>query len=372
MAMITACSGATKKQVKDFALKVGSNLEAGRLDSVKAAYPAIDDADSIAFTLIPDSIVVTDGDADTLYNVSFGGGVNAVVAVADDGAMSVVSTSGLFAYPASSLDFARRVGALKNPVTDAQLAQIMTNVEDLAAGLYGDYKKQRAGAIRNLGFTSTREMRFNMEGGEGYYTLKNTSDKPIKGSEYTIQVRSSSLYPGMMNPQTKYSSRPGQDLAPGASTRIKVYYNMHFHETVTGVKMKDLSAAEFMAVYTPSGNEYAEYMKSHSDAGSATGAKLSDGPYNISGKLGGKYPIHLVINAGMRDGYYYYDKNGSSNKLTLTVKSFSRKSGKIVLEERNAAGDITGSFTGTLTPSTFTGEMTAFTGKSYNFNLKVD
>lgn len=135
--------------------------------------------------------------------------------------------------------------------------------------------------------------------------------------------------------------------------------------------MKELSNEEFMAGYTPVGNEYEAYVKEHGDEVSAAGKKLSDGPYHIQGKLGGKYAVHITLDRGMKQGSYYYDKMGPSARLELKVLDFNPKTGKLILEEHNDMGQVTGTFTGTLSSTGFVGQMTSYQGKIYDFNMTV-
>lgn len=73
----------------------------------------------------------------------------------------------------------------------------------------------------------------------------------------------------------------------------------------------------------------------------------------------------------MKKGTYYYDKYGPSNTLQLVVKAFNPNTGDLTLEETNDKAEVTGTFIGKLSDTSYTGTMTAYTGKTYNFDLKI-
>lgn len=363
--LLCACSG-KKKEVSNFAADFAQKVEAGKVDSLKMVYPAIADADSIAIKFVADSLKVDETDKDGVYSVSYGNGVTALMQRADDGRITVVETKGLFAYPKDKITFAQKTGALKPGINDAEKARIMADVESMAEAIYEKYSARRKGAIQNLGLTITRDIMFMMDTGSGYYTLKNTTDKPISGNEYTITWLDE--YIGIVDSRG-YRVEKGKDIPAYGTVRLPITFTGHAHTDIHKITMKELSADEFMAIYTPTGNEYETYLKENGSSSGKMNEKLSDGPYKIKGKLGGKYAIHMTLDKGMKTGSYYYDKNGAGNPLTLLIKSFNPRTGKIKIEEHNAKGEVTGTFTGTLSATSFSGKMTSFQGKTYAFDM---
>lgn len=161
----------------------------------------------------------------------------------------------------------------------------------------------------------------------------------------------------------------GIDIPANGTARTEtIHFTWHGGSSVSAITMKIPSKEQFFENFTPSGSEYAEFLKTHDPAKKAN---LSNGPYSLTGKLGDKLAIHMTIDKGMNTGSYYYDKYGSSNTLPLTVKNFDKNTGKITIEEQNDKGEVTGNFSGVLTPDYFEGEMTAYTGKALSFKLTV-
>lgn len=97
----------------------------------------------------------------------------------------------------------------------------------------------------------------------------------------------------------------------------------------------------------------------------------SQTPLTLKGKIGGKYPIHMTINADRTGGSYYYDKSGPNNALSLTVLEYDNNTGTLKMEERNDKNEITGSFLGTLSSDRYVGTLHLPNGKSFEFSLSV-
>lgn len=363
-----SCSDGNEKAVRDFATDFATKVQNHQTDSLAAIYPGIEAADSIALTLVADSITVTPADSAGVYNVTLGNGASIVVRTSEDGAMTITSSKGIFKYPASTIAFAEKVGAFKQTPspTDTQLAEIVGNVASLSADLFDKYVAARKNAVTNAGFTVTKDPQFGMDTATGYFTLVNNTDQPVKADEYEITWLDTYMGGGMDTSSNRITK--GIDIPAKGSARYESMFSWHAGSSIKAITMKIPSREQFFENYTPTGNEYAEYVKDMPKGGSAN---LGDGPFALAGKLGGKHAIHMTINRGLKDGTYYYDKYGPSNALTLTVKNFDKKTGKITLEEQNNKGQVTGSFTGVLTPTSFNGDMTAYTGKTLPFTLEV-
>lgn len=355
-----------QKQVEQFAKTFGTRLEERNFDSLRIVYPDIEKADSIMFRFDPEKIVVSKQD-DGTYEISYDDNHKAYVRIGDDGKIKVIGSRGLFAYQKKIYDFAKKTGGLKDGMTDAEVADVMGNVGDMASELYLDFKAERANAVKFAGTKITKDIMFAMDEGKGYFIIENTTDQPMPSSDYQLQIRYNSLYAGYEGHM--YDFGKGKDIPAHGSVTYPFSFSGHTYPEDPVITVRDLSMDEFLDRYKPTGNEYKEYIKTHGDKSNSPG--LNDGPYNIAGKIGGKYAIHMVLEKGMKNGYYYYDRSGPSARLQLTVKTFSPKSGNLVIEERNDKGQITGTFTGKLTPTSFDCEMRAFTGKTYNCNFTV-
>ena len=369
LTLACSCTDSHEQAVRDFATDFAAKVQNLQTDSLLAIYPDIAEADSISIEFEADSLTVTPSDSEGIYNVTLGNGASIMVRTNPGGTMTVASSKGIFKYPTAAISFAKKVGAFKqNPTpTDVQLAEMMSNVESLSADLFDQYVASRKNAVKSLGFTTTKEPMFGMDEGRGYFTFKNTTDQDIKGNEYEITWLDE--YMGWGQESRKRRITEGIDIPANGTARTEtVYFNWHGGSSVSAFTMKIPSKEQFFENFTPAGNEYAEFIKTHD---TSKKANLSDGPYALAGKLGTKLAIHMTIDKGMKTGSYYYDKYGPSYPLILTVKNFDKKTGKITLEEQNDKGEVTGNFTGVLTPESFEGKMTAYTGKTHPFNLSV-
>lgn len=317
-ALLCSCSG-KKKEVERFATDFAHKAQSGQMDSLKMIYPQIEDADSISINFVADSLKVDKTDKEGIYNVSYGNGVSAVVKLDNDGSLSVIETKGLFAYTKEKEGFAEKIGALEDDINDEEKAKRMAIVDLVAENIYEKYSNRRKNAIVNLGSTITEDITYMFETGSGYYTLKNTTDEPIHGNEYTITWTDSHI--GMDGDRTSYRTEHGKDIPANGTVRIPYDFSGHDFTEISNIAMRELSNQEFMATYTPIGNEYEAYVKKHGDSVKNISKKLDDGPYHIKGKLGGKYAVHITLEKGMTNGSYYYDKYGPSAKLELRCRT---------------------------------------------------
>lgn len=364
--MLASCSN-HNEEVKEFAVDFGNKVAANQLDSVRMLYPGAEMADSMALAFSADSITVDALDKDGEYKVVYGNGKSITVTRAEDGKITVKESTGLFAYPKANMEFAAATGALTPDMTDAKLAEVMANIAGLKAKLYEDYVNQLKNALVVGKLKITKDITFMMEEGRGYYPLVNTTDQPIKAGDYTLNFRTSWIYFGDEGSKN-YSEKGKKDIPAKGTIQVPITFTGHASQELISGTVAAPTMETFLANFKPTGKEYAEYAKTAKPL--TPGKKLSDGPYTITGKIGGKYTIHMTLDKGMKTGSYYYDNKGAANKLTLSIKSFDPNSGRIVIEERTNKGDISGTFTGILTDSNFSGEMTvASNGKTYNFDM---
>lgn len=115
-------------------------------------------------------------------------------------------------------------------------------------------------------------------------------------------------------------------------------------------------------------NEFEQFKKNHKDVisaiikGNSTKAKI----VNYVGKVGSDaVTMQLSFKSGTVSGTYYYDKKGSSKKLTL--KGTVAQSGYITMDEYDESGQTTGSF---ILNSEMVGSFLSESGNSCNVKLK--
>ena len=106
-ACMASCTDA-KKEVKMFATDFATLVSHNQKDSLLAVWPDVAKADSLALTFNPDSIKVEPTQTEGQFKVNFGN-ADMIVAVAEDGKMTVGETNGLFAWPEEKLQFAKKL-----------------------------------------------------------------------------------------------------------------------------------------------------------------------------------------------------------------------------------------------------------------------
>lgn len=101
------------------------------------------------------------------------------------------------------------------------------------------------------------------------------------------------------------------------------------------------------------------------------GPVQSDEHIILKGTIG-SYPITMALDRkDTTRGYYYYDRRPESRFTLECTSSTPAENGEteVVIKETNAKGRHTGTFTGTLAPSSFGGTFTNYKGQEFNFQL---
>lgn len=368
LAILASCSSKEEKAVKAFAEDFGEKASENEIDELIDVYPGLEQTDSIALDYNKGDIEVSKND-DGTYDVMFNDDVTINVKLTEDDKVEVIESTGLFAYRKNELKFAKGIGALpEKRLSDSKKAVVMNNINSVVAYLMDEYLASLKGAISVSGPTITRDIDFMMDSGSGYYTLKNNTDHDISINDYTLNV---DYYTYDWEGERKSRKvEKGGDIPAGGTYKWKFSFTGHTSPGEPIVSMREPTQDEFLVVYKAKGDEYARYKKAHPEDVKKSKI-LNDGPYYLAGKVGGKYPIHMTLDKGMKTGSYYYDKYGPKNPLTLNISSFDPKNGKITLQEMNKDDNITGEFNGTLTYDSFEGTMTSHAGQSYNCKFTV-
>ncbi len=365
--IMTGCNN-KEKEVKDFTERFAGFVEDNERDSILAYYPKAELMDTLKLDYDPKTVKIEQGDKEGVYIVNFDDETDMKVKVGDKGKIKILESNGLLKVSPGKLKFAKNTGALKGVENDADLAKRLIIVDNMSTDLFNKYVEKRKNAIKNLGYTETYTPMYGMDEGKGYYTLRNMTDEPISGSEYNITWHSEWFYADLED--SKNTVEPGVDIPANGTAKVPASYTMHYEKVIKAITMNTPSQEDFFSKYQPTGDEYADYVAVHGDD-VEVGEKVGNGPFDFAGVIGKNMKIHMHLDKGMKEGSYYYDKNGSKSVLTLKVKGFNRNTGEITLEEYDKKGVITGNFVGKIVGKNFTGTMTAHSGKSYSFDLKV-
>lgn len=105
-------------------------------------------------------------------------------------------------------------------------------------------------------------------------------------------------------------------------------------------------------------------------AGKARGATR----LQIKGNMGGKYPVHVIMNADRATGEYYYDRMGRNAKIDLVVSSYDPETGEFAMDEYvRGRNNYSGSWKGKLTDKKFEGQLYAIlNGKYWDFDMEPE
>ena len=259
--IVSACGGNNgsdadkanpENEVRAFGKNFVEKLSANQLDSLKAAYPDIVNADSIA-PIQSDTIIVVET-APGQYDMTLAEGVTLKVNRAEDGNVSVTESKGLFVFPADKVDIAKKTGMWNDSLNDARLNERMKN-EDFFK-FVKDLLKNKTKNIITVGKYVDTSASMGGNGRFGYNTLKNNTDVDIDASDYSI------VYYEFDFDIEEYKTRPGKPIPAHGSIKLESSGGTMFGEYFEKIKWKlsEEKKAEKFAAYT--GNEYQEYLNS--------------------------------------------------------------------------------------------------------------
>ena len=364
---LTACDN-TEKEIKDFLVQFAEAVQKGDKNKMAEFYSDAAQADSIAFVLNPGSLTIEQVDEST-YNVKISQDVDMVMSKDDKGAFHIIRSHGLFAYPPERLRFATATGQFKPDLDDAANALRMKDYRFVDHLVTTFNTKLKGGIIISDADTYGDDY---YEGewvsADGYvFTVTNKTNFNIPGSAY--QIIYTSGYWGGGPRQTEIIQ--GQNVAAGSSVKLrssKMGPNMESSDDYN-IKVMGVSTQDFMRMYTPIGNEYEQFIKENGAPKSITSNLTLD----LKGLMG-NCGTRIQLNGS--EGTMLYNPTSTSldfgnnaEKRSLTLISYDKESGKLVLQVQKA-GAKTGNLDGTYKNGVYEGQFKSTNGSSSSFSFK--
>lgn len=270
---LASCGGSSSSEdakekavdsVKVFAVDVATKVSKGQKDSVVMVYADAAKADSLVLSIVPDSVKVIEIDSVT-FSADLGGGKTIGIKKDAQGKLAVTESKGLFAYPEKDLDFAKKTGMWADSLTDAQFAERMATKEEFRKYLISTFTAPTPLTITSK--TST-------ERGEPLtwdyvktlkYTVKNTSNQPISGDEYSFMIKgynvpANPMFADLTNPWNE--SLKGKSLAPNESHTFT--HEISWYDEVESAKIVYSlnKTQQFEKYFEPKGDEYQKFLNS--------------------------------------------------------------------------------------------------------------
>ena len=261
--ILVSCGDKTQEQVRDFAIDFAQKVSKNQVDSLKEIYPKATLFDSLALTVVTDSIIVKESGKEYEFVVSLGNGSDIIVVKDSDGKMKVTSSHGLLAFDKETMDFAKKTGLWKPLMDDVVLAQRMSESNDMRQWLIQNNVKNIARNVKVVGGPKALESHnggytMDMYGVLGY-TVQNNTNMKVDGSDYNIYFRGT-------NRGIDYrESESGKDIPPHSTVvfeRVCGFYDIPGSAYVNfSLSQEDL----FKKYYEFSGKEYDEWKQSLHD-----------------------------------------------------------------------------------------------------------
>ena len=261
-----ACGGdrhknaaSSQDELRDYARYLVEKLNTGQIDSVKNAYPEIINADSIVQITL-DTIGVRETSPGE-YIVTLTPEVSLTMQRSADGIITVKESKGLFAYPEDKMEMARQTGLWNENLNDVELDSRMKDkgFDEYLSKLTAPAPKA-SGNILSIG-------KLKDAGSDSYsvQSVINNSDLAVKGSDYTITVKTN-----REGRKPTYSTKPGKDIPPHGSVQYHMVFGMDetgddYFETwdeISKINMKTSPEQPAPVTEKFKGDEYQKYLES--------------------------------------------------------------------------------------------------------------
>ena len=367
--LMASCSGDSK--IKAFVEEFATAVANGDRAAIERMYPDAVKADSLAVNYIADSLVITKDEAQKFTTLSLGKGIDLLVSENANGEFTILSSHGLFAYPAAELSFAKKTGQWKEGLTDAEQAVRMAD-KGLADYLYEEFnnKVKTALSIAETGTWGDDYYEGEWVSSKGaVFKVKNSSSLDIPGSAWSIIYKEGYWGGGEMATEEV----PGIDVKAGETVTVRTKKLGSSMESETGQRLtiKGFTKDEFMASFRPIGNEYEEYIKNKGkDNRKAVGESLE---FVVEGLMGG-WATRLSMDND--SGFLMYTTNskelgaGENENRDVKLISYDPSTGRLVLRVSRPDGTVTGDLMGTYINGEYKGQFKNVNGKSSSFSFK--
>ena len=264
--MLVACDN-TEKEVKEFLGQFSEAATSGDKDALAKLYPGIEIADSLSFGVDVENLKIENTDEENVFKVTLEAGKDILVTRNDDGTMTITESHGLFAYDASRLDFARKTGQFKDELTDITNAQRMSDsrfLNELSEKLFAEVRNNISVQVMSQQGREYWEVIWSA-------VVTNNNDFDLGGDDYSAYLSCTYFDREMLRDvSANGKTLSGKSIPAHAS----VTYNLGLDDMESGtqyrvssINIKSLSPDVISRIYTPTGNEYEEFVK-------------ENGPYN--------------------------------------------------------------------------------------------
>lgn len=265
IAVMASCVGGGNDEVKNFAIDFATKISKNQVDSIRAFYPDAEKMDSFALSYSPDSIKVEETDQPNLFKVTFSNTANMMVECSEDGKMVIKKSDGLYAIDPARLDFALKTGWIANGMTDAEMAERLQDNEfesTLQAKFVKDIKSKLKAKITGTWGDDIIDGDMWVSAKGAVITVYNNSEVEIPGNAYSVTYRT--WYGGAPKNQSIQSeSVAGITIPAGGKAVLKTSRlgptMEDDHDVLLNIREGALTGL-FMESFTPTGNEYQEYL----------------------------------------------------------------------------------------------------------------
>ena len=263
--MLSSCDNG-EKAITDYALQFAKAVANGDSAQIVKMYPDAALADSLALSFVEDSIKIERNENDASILIHYTPEIWVKVLKDENDSIRVVSSKGLFAYPATQLEIAKKTGQYSDSLDDKG------NAERIVDKLFLEYLVNNAKdkIKESLKIVSTKGCDYGEgEGGmmepSGFIaTVENQSDVLIEGKAYKVVIASSGYYIDdffRVRDVIDYHPLAGKDIKPGEKIPFTYRGNEVGVSFKANIQVQDIGN-DLLASYKTTGHEYEEYLAS--------------------------------------------------------------------------------------------------------------
>lgn len=252
--MTTLC--ACEKQednIRRFVAEFERAVKLGDTTLVSQMYPDINARDSIVINVNTEKLELKPYDRQGGFLVKIDDTSNMVVTPKGEDTYVITHSHGLIRYPDERLSFAKSVGQYDPDLTDTDNRSRMNNAP---FNEYINARVKQANPLKTTGLKIVSSPEFMYESGSGYFIVTNTAPYPVPGADYDMVVKYLIIEQFEGSDHYEDNIMPGRDIDANGSVKFEYMFGARYIAQNVRINYHPTP-------FTPSGNEYNEFMKLH-------------------------------------------------------------------------------------------------------------
>ena len=259
--LLLSCSG-NEKAVRDYALQFAKAVSSGDSSSVVKMYPDAALADSLALSFVEDSIKIESNEKGDSILIHYTPEIWVRALKDENDSIKIVSSKGLFAYPADQLALAKSTGQYADNFDDKG------NAERMADKFFLNSLADKLTSRLKSGLKATcRVVSTNFTTGVSTYsvTIRNDNDFDVPADAYSFVLAEKYFDTDLERDVVSgYKTIDGVEVKAKSTATCPVpgKYDFEYSSLSASVKINYSKEQAVSKLLKPTGHEYEEYLAS--------------------------------------------------------------------------------------------------------------